>query len=152
MSNINPTSAKKVSETKKVSEIKKTNLENLNLDSINFDKIEKNIKVSDNVKEKSKSAKKEIYKNKPSDKNKHKSFRQQMRTKRMKFENNIQLYYKENQNENLKKELKNFLEFYKSEYVLNDFSVYSLVDSNTDTDKLKDTETFLKIVKQLLSI
>lgn len=145
-----------VSNTDKKVEVlndKKTTLESINLDKINFDKIEKKIIVNKSeFTEKSKNSKDLLYKNLPTDKSKHKSFRSKMRNERKKFENNIKLFYSENRNAELKKELKTFLDFYKSEYVRNDFSVYSLVQSNTNTDTLKDTEKFLKIIKEILSI
>ena len=125
------TTTKNVATNKKVATTeKKSNLLDINLDSLNFDKIEKKIQIKTKIEEKKSSSKDLIYKfqldNNLTDKQK-KSFRTKLRNKRINLEKDILKYYSENNNSELKKEISNFIAFYKENYILNDFSLYSLI-------------------------
>lgn len=138
-------------------EIVKNNLETIsddfikNLDSLNLESIEK-ITLKNDYSHKVGNKKDNLYKNKPIDKEQQKKFRQKMRKLRESFQNKICFLYSQNDSENLKKEIKNFLEFYKNEYVLNDFSLNSLVYPNADGQTKEKTTEFLTVLKQILSI
>ena len=146
---------KKVTTTKNVTTEKKSNLLDINLDSLNFDKIEKKIEIKTKIEEKKSSSKDLIYKfqldNNLTDKQK-KSFRTKLRNKRINLEKDILKYYSENNNAELKKEISNFIAFYKENYILNDFSLYSLISNNTDTEKMKRTDETINVIKELLQI
>lgn len=143
------------SATEKNVQSKKVDLNSLNLDSLNFDKIEKKIQIKSKIEEKKSSSKDLIYKfqldSNLTDKQK-KSFRTKLRNKRINFEKDIILNYSNNNNAELKKEISNFIAFYKENYILNDFSLYSLISNNTDTEKMKRTEEVINIIKELLQI
>ena len=151
-------STKNVSNTeKKVSEIKDTKVDFLaNLDKVNFTKLEKKISIKSKIEEKTSSNNDNeiyIYSDDIKDnQNKRKSFRNKMRTKRQNFENDILKFYSENKDNELKESIKQFLLFYKENYTINDLSLYSIIKNNTDTDKMKKTEEFLKVIKEVLSI
>lgn len=151
-------STKNVSNTeKKVSEIKDTKVDFLaNLDKVNFTKLEKKISIKSKIEEKTSSNNDTeiyIYSDDIKDnQNKRKSFRNKMRTKRQNFENDILKFYSENKDNELKESIKQFLLFYKENYTTNDLSLYSIIKNNTDTDKMKKTEEFLKVIKEVLSI
>ena len=134
---------------------KKSNLLDINLDTLNFDKIEKKIQIKTKIEEKKSSSKDLIYKfqldNNLTDKQK-KSFRTKLRNKRINLEKDILKYYSENNNAELKKEISNFIAFYKENYILNDFSLYSLISNNTDTEKMKRTDETINVIKELLQI
>lgn len=140
--------------TAKVVETKKSNLLDINLDTLNLDKIEKKVSIKSKIEEKKSSSKDLLYKfqldNSLTDKEK-KSLRTKLRNKRQNFEKDIILYYSKNDNAGLKETLKNFLSFYKETYILNDFSLYSLISNNTDTEKMKRTEETLNIIKEILT-
>ena len=144
------TTNKKVATTEK-----KSNLLDINLDTLNFDKIEKKIQIKTKIEEKKSSSKDLIYKfqldNNLTDKQK-KSFRTKLRNKRINLEKDILKYYSENNNAELKKEISNFIAFYKENYILNDFSLYSLISNNTDTEKMKRTDETINVIKELLQI
>lgn len=151
-------STKNVSNTeKKVSEIKDTKVDFLaNLDKVNFSKLEKKISIKSKIEEKTSSNNDNeiyIYSDEIKDnQNKRKSFRNKMRTKRQNFENDILKFYSENKDNELKESIKQFLLFYKENYTTNDLYLYSIIKNNTDTDKMKKTEEFLKVIKEVLSI
>ena len=151
-------STKNVSNTeKKVSEIKDTKVDFLaNLDKVNFTKLEKKISIKSKIEDKASSNNDTeiyIYSDDIKDnQNKRKSFRNKMRTKRQNFENDVLKFYSENKNNELKESIKQFLLFYKENYTTNDLSLYSIIKNNTDTDKMKKTEEFLKVIKEILSI
>ena len=149
------TTNKKVTTTKNVATEKKSNLLDINLDSLNFDKIEKKIQIKTKIEEKKSSSKDLIYKfqldNNLTDKQK-KSLRTKLRNKRINLEKDILKYYSENNNAELKKEISNFITFYKENYILNDFSLYSLISNNTDTEKMKRTDETINVIKELLQI
>ena len=135
-------------------EVIKTNEKNIfDIDKINFDKLEKKIEVKSKIESKISNSKKSIYKGFDllTDKEK-KSKRNKLRNIRQKYENDILKFYTENLNKELKESIKSFLTFYKDTYQLNDFSLYSLIDNNTDTEKMKKTDEFLKVIKEVLSI
>lgn len=151
-------STKNVSNTeKKVSEIKDTKVDFLaNLDKVNFTKLEKKISIKSKIEDKASSNNDTeiyIYSDDIKDnQNKRKSFRNKMRTKRQNFENDVLKFYSENKDNELKESIKQFLLFYKENYTTNDLSLYSIIKNNTDTDKMKKTEEFLKVIKEILSI
>ena len=155
MKNSQSTAEKNVSTTKNVATEKKSNLLDINLDSLNFDKIEKKIQIKTKIEEKKSSSKDLIYKfqldNNLTDKQK-KSLRTKLRNKRINFEKDIILNYSNNNNTELKKEISNFIAFYKENYILNDFSLYSLISNNTDTEKMKRTDEALNVIKELLQL
>lgn len=148
-------SNKEVKEVKEV-QTNKSTLESINLDKLNFDKLEKKITVKSKIEEKNSiNNDTEIYKyseEQKTNENKRKSFRNKLRKNRIKFENDILKFYTENNNVELLKSLKLFLSFYKENYITNDFSLYSIIKNNTDTDKMKKTDEFLKVVKELLQL
>lgn len=159
----NETLTKKANEMKNESlkneseKIVKNNFENVsddfikNLDSLNLENLEK-INLKNDYSHKVGNKKDNLYKNKPIEKEQQRNFRHKMRDDRKKFENKIGFFYKNNDSENLKKEIKLFLDFYKKEYVLNDFSLNSLVYPNADEKTKEDTTEFLTILKQILQI
>ena len=150
---------KKVSPTteKKVSTVNDTKVDFLaNLDNVNFAKLEKKIVIKSKIEEKTSSNNDTeiyIYSEEIKDnQNKRKSFRNKMRTKRQNFENDIIRAYHLNNDNELKESIKSFLIFYKENYSVNDLSLYSIIKNNTDTDKMKKTDEFLRIIKEVLSI
>lgn len=61
--------------------------------------------------------------------------------------NNVFVYAKTNEPEKLKKEISLFLDFYKANYRINDFSVNSVFDGSNEKKK-NDLSFFLQIVKE----
>ena len=78
-----------------------------------------------------------------------KQYRSKQRNKIKTFANNISLHAKYNKIEELKKEVKNFVEYYKSTYRINDFTINSI--SQKDAEKTGDIELMLTIVKKVLA-
>lgn len=78
-----------------------------------------------------------------------KQFRSKQRNKIKTFANNISLHAKYNKIEELKKEVKNFVEYYKATYRINDFTINSI--SQKDAEKTSDIELMLTIVKKVLA-
>lgn len=76
-----------------------------------------------------------------------KKFRNKMRNELKRHTNNILVFAKTNQNENLQKQISAFCEFYKTNYRINDFSINSI--SRKEEEKNADTILMLDIVKEL---
>ena len=157
MKNLSPKTEKNVATNKNAKVETKKELSFLdNLDNVNFDSLEKKIQIKSKIEDKASSNNDiEIYiysEDIKDNQNKRKSFRNKCRTKRQNFENDILKFYSENKNNELKESIKAFLIFYKENYSINDLSLYSIIKNNTDTDKMKKTEEFLKVIKEILSI
>lgn len=157
MKKVSPTTVKNVA-TDKIAKVEtKKEVDFLaNLDNVNFAKLEKKIVIKSKIEEKTSSNNDTeiyIYSEEIKDnQNKRKSFRNKMRTKRQNFENDIIRAYHLNNDNELKESIKSFLLFYKENYTVNDLSLYSIIKNNTDTDKMKKTDEFLRIIKEVLSI
>lgn len=78
---------------------------------------------------------------------KGKRFRSSKRTALNRFCNNIFVYAKTNNSEQLKKEISSFETFYKENYKLNDYSINSL--TRKADEKTKDIELMLNIIKEV---
>lgn len=79
---------------------------------------------------------------------KGKKFRNSLRNKIKKFENNIFVFAKTNQIEKLQSEVKDFNSFYKENYQINDYSLKSISQSNDET-KTQSFEMMLSIIKDV---
>lgn len=79
---------------------------------------------------------------------KGKKFRNGIRSKMKRFANNIFYFAKIQEEDNLKKEIGMFKEFYKSNFRLNDFSLNSISQSK-DAGKEKDFSLMLNIIKEI---
>ena len=78
-----------------------------------------------------------------------KKIRTKIRNKRNIYANNV-IHYAKNKNLiELKNEIKNFNIFYKETYLLNDYSLKSISNTNSDDDTKKLLITFLEIIKNL---
>ena len=77
-----------------------------------------------------------------------KKFRNKLRNTIKRFCNNILLYAKHNRIEDLQKEVKEFVSFYKTNYRLNDFSIASISQSKNEV-KENDLQTMIAIVKEV---
>lgn len=108
-------------------------LDNINLDILSKE-LAKNIKAKTNNKEK-------IYKIKADKKE-----RQILRKKRNTFFDNIIFYFANKMQTELKKEIESFNKFYKETYLLNDYSVNSICQNNSDKETIIKAKTFLQIV------
>jgi len=80
---------------------------------------------------------------------KGKKFRQGLRNKLGRFENNVFVYAKTNQLEKLTEEVNAFNAFYKEHYRLNDFTVKSLSASEKNAESL---EHMLSIIREVNSV
>ena len=80
-----------------------------------------------------------------------KKFRTKMRNQIKRFSNNIILSYQKKNEIELKKEVKSFNDFYKENYILNDYSIISISSNNRDKETLLLIEPMLEIVKLLKS-
>lgn len=121
---------------------------NIDLDKLNLDDL-KNLTKKEIKIEKNKGNKDVLYKFQLNDKlstDKQKKERMRLRRERNKFLNNIIFYFNENNTSETKKEIKNFIDFYKKEYVKNDFSFESLSANNSDDE----TKIKIKVVLQLI--
>lgn len=78
-----------------------------------------------------------------------KAFRSKQRNKIKTFANNIPLFAKHNRIEDLQKEIKSFIAYYKEVYRINDFSVNSI--SQKADEKTDDIKLMLDIVKKVQS-
>jgi hypothetical protein len=78
-----------------------------------------------------------------------KSLRTKLRHKRNSFANNIILYAQNKDLVNLQKEIKDFNSFYKETYVLNDYSLKSISDTNSDSDTKILLNMMLDIILKL---
>lgn len=111
-----------------------------NLDDVNFENLlitlSKNIKQTSNTKEK-------MYKIEVD-----KKIRQSLRKKRNKFFDNIIFFASNNLKEDLKKEINLFDKFYKETYLLNDYSLNSIVQNNSDDDTKLKCKLVIEIIKR----
>jgi hypothetical protein len=119
------------------------NLLNLDLESLDSENIDLLVsELSKNLKQKKESSKDKMYKIEV-DKKK----RQILRKQRNKFVDNI-LFFKSQKNEiELKKEIDLFNKFYKETYILNDYSLNSICQNNSDNETKIKVKMFLQIVK-----
>lgn len=111
------------------------------LDSKNFDELLNSL--ASNIKQ-NKTEKEKIYKKE----NLTKSERQTLRKKRDRFINNVILFASNKDNDNLKKEINLFNEFYKENYFKNDYSENSIRQNNSDNDTKIKVKLFLQIIKK----
>ena len=145
------TTAKKSENKKEVKEIIATsknlfndeNLLNLDLESLDTNNIDLLVnELSKNLKQKKESNKDKMYKIEVDKKQ-----RQILRKQRNKFVDNI-LFFKSQKNEiELKKEINLFNKFYKETYILNDYSLNSICQNNSDNETKIKVKVFLQIVK-----
>ena len=117
------------------------NLDLENLDTNNFDLLVN--QLSKNIKQKKENNRDIIYKNEAD-----KRQRQILRHKRNIFINNIILFHSTKNETELKKEINLFDKFYKENYLLNDYSINSIMKSNSDNDTKIKVKIFLEIVKK----
>lgn len=111
-----------------------------NLDDVNFENLLKlksaNLKQTTSTKEK-------MYKI-----DVDKKIRMQIRKKRNKFFDNVIFFKANNLNTELKKEIESFNKFYKETYILNDYSLNSICQNNSDDDTKLKCKLFLEIIKR----
>jgi hypothetical protein len=122
----------------------------LNLDFENLDLKNLQSLIKDNIKTKSISTKEKMYKfeRESLTKEQIKKERSRIRKERTKFCSNILDYFKNNLNDKLKVEIKKFNDFYKKTYLLNDLSIGSIAQSNSDKETLVNLNLMLQIVKK----
>lgn len=72
--------------------------------------------------------------------------RTKIRKQRNKFIENVLYFFQTDKKNELAKEIKEFISFYKSEYCLNDFSLKSLANDNSDKDTKEKIVFMLKII------
>lgn len=111
-----------------------------NLDEVNFDNLLNNL--SKNIKQ-TKASKDKMYKI-----DVDKKIRMKIRKDRNKFLDNIIFYQSQNLKDDLKKEIKSFDKFYKDTYLLNDYSLNSICQNNSDDDTKLKCKLVLEIIKR----
>lgn len=82
---------------------------------------------------------------------KGKTFRNSLRNKLKRFENNIFVFTKTQNTESLQKEVKLFNDFYKTNYQRNDFTLQSLSQSKNES-KTGDLQLMLNIIVDINSL
>ena len=117
------------------------NLDLENLDTNNFDLLVS--QLSKNIKQKKETSRDKLYKN-----DVDKKQRQILRKKRNNFIDNIILFHSLKNDVELKKEINLFDKFYKENYLLNDYSINSIMQNNSDNDTKIKVKIFLEIVKK----
>lgn len=119
-----------------------------NNDFLSLEKKVSSLKVKEKV---SSNERKKMYKFENSNltKEETKKLRQKMRTIRNRFANNVILHFQQKNEELLKKEVKEFKEFYLKNYILNDYSLISISFNNRDKETINLLNPFLEIVKLL---
>lgn len=117
------------------------NLDLENLDTNNFNLLVN--QLSKNIKQKKESSRDKLYKNEVDKKQ-----RQILRKKRNNFIDNIILFHSLKNEVELKKEINLFDKFYKENYLLNDYSINSIMQNNSDNDTKIKVKIFLEIVKK----
>ena len=117
------------------------NLDLENLDNANFDLLIN--EVSKNLKQKKETSKDKMYKIEVDKKQ-----RQILRKKRNKFVDNVLFFQSQKMTNELKNEINLFNEFYKETYLLNDYSLNSICQNNSDNETKIKTKLFLQIVKK----
>ena len=121
-----------------------------NVDFMNLEKKVSSIKVKESItKEAQKMYKFELSK---LDAKQQKRERTKLRNKRNKFANNVILHFQKKNESELRKEIDLFKEFYKANYILNDYSLISLSSNNRDEDTKILLNSFLDIVKLIMTI
>lgn len=80
---------------------------------------------------------------------KGKHFRSSLRTKLKNFSNNIFIFAKSEQIENLKSEVEKFNSFYKENYILQSYKIESITNVNQDKSKFQDIVLMLNIVNEV---
>jgi hypothetical protein len=119
------------------------NLLNLDLESLDTNNIDLLVsELSKNLKQKKESNKDKMYKIEV-DKKK----RQILRKQRNKFVDNVLFFHSQKNEIELKKEIDLFNTFYKETYLLNDYSLNSICQNNSDNETKIKTKVFLQIVK-----
>ena len=73
--------------------------------------------------------------------------RQILRKQRNKFVDNVLFFKSQKNNVELKKEIESFNKFYKETYILNDYSLNSICQNNSDNETKIKVKMFLQIVK-----
>ncbi len=145
------TTAKKSENKKEVKEIIATsknlfndeNLLNLDLDSLDTNNINLLVdELSKGLKQKKESNKEKMYKIEVDKKQ-----RQILRKQRNKFVDNVLLFHSQKNEIELKKEIDLFNKFYKETYILNDYSINSICQNNSDNETKIKVKVFLQIVK-----
>ncbi len=111
-----------------------------NLDDLNFNELLK--KASANIKQTS-NTKDKMYKIEVD-----KKIRQTLRKKRNKFFDNIIFFASNDLKTELKKEIKSFDTFYKETYLLNDYSLNSICQNNSDDDTKLKCKLVIEIIKR----
>jgi len=142
------TNVKNVKEVKTIIETSKNlmnddNLLNLdleNLDDANLDLLVN--ELSKNIKQKKETSKDRMYKNEVDKKQ-----RQIIRKKRNKFIDNVLYFQSQKMQNELKNEINLFNEFYKETYLLNDYSLNSICQNNSDNETKIKCKLFLQIIK-----
>lgn len=129
-----------ISESKKLLTDKQIIELSENLDENNFENLLNNL--SKNIKQ-SKSSKDKMYKI-----DVDKKIRQKIRKDRNKFLDNIIFYQSQNLKDDLKKEINLFDKFYKQTYLLNDYSLNSICQNNSDDDTKLKCKLVLEIIKR----
>lgn len=117
------------------------NLDLENLDNANFDLLVN--ELSKNLKQKKETSKDKMYKIEVDKKQ-----RQILRKKRNKFVDNVLFFQSQKMTNELKNEINLFNEFYKETYLLNDYSLNSICQNNSDNETKIKTKLFLQIVKK----
>lgn len=142
------TNVKNVKEVKTIIETSKNlmnddNLLNLdleNLDNANLDLLV--LELSKNIKQKKETSKDRMYKNEVDKKQ-----RQIIRKKRNKFVDNVLFFQSQKMNVELKNEINLFNDFYKEIYLLNDYSLNSICQNNSDNETKIKCKLFLQLIK-----
>ena len=145
---LNKTEKKEVKNVKEIISTSKNlmndeNLLNLDLENLDSENIDLLVsELSKNLKQKKESNKEKMYKIEVDKKQ-----RQILRKQRNKFVDNV-LFFKSQKNEiELKKEIDLFNKFYKETYILNDYSLNSICQNNSDNETKIKVKMFLQIVK-----
>jgi len=82
---------------------------------------------------------------------KGKSFRRKMRADLEKFANNIGFAYQREETENLLEEIKSFDNWYKKNFLLNNYKIDSLSNANEEKSKFKDILFMLQVINDIKS-
>jgi hypothetical protein len=132
--------------------IKKTETKVNQVSKLNFDDLKEKLNKVE-LKEKKRKERLYIYPENFTEKmineKEGKQFRAKQRNKIKTFANNISLNAKFNKIEELKKEVENFVVYYKERYRINDFTINSI--SQKDAEKTGDIELMLSVVKKVIA-
>lgn len=119
----------------------------MDMEKLNLSDLLKNNKALQSKLTTKKGSKDKMYNNIPEDKEARKNFRTKIRKERNTILENVITSYQLEDKEVLKTSIKSFLDFYKKEYVKNDFEITSLARLNSDKNTLTKIKIVLKIVK-----